>query len=206
MNSDRYRKQDRGGSAAYEAYFAGMDASVQQKIALTTAHFPTSGKVADMGCGSGRGTYDLACLYQDLQIVGVDVNPASTERARELYKRPNAEFVVGDISEMVFPTESLDGILDSSVLHHVTSFNGYDLNRVRRTLNNQVAQLKPGGVLIIRDFVIPDGPVEVYLDLPAGDGADNGQVKDLSTAALFQRFASDFRSSVNPAGPVPYEI
>src|SRR5215471_8423970 len=54
MNSDRYQKQDRGNKAAYEAYFAGMDASVQQKIALTAAHFPTSGKVADMGCGSGR--------------------------------------------------------------------------------------------------------------------------------------------------------
>ncbi|HKF59487.1 MAG TPA: class I SAM-dependent methyltransferase, partial [Blastocatellia bacterium] len=127
MNSDQYQKQDRGNKAAYEAYFAGMDASVQQKIALTTAHFPTSGKVADMGCGSGRGTYDLGCLYQDLEIVGVDVNPVSVERAAEMYTRPNVRFVAGDISDMVFPPESLDGILDSSVLHHVTSFNGYDL-------------------------------------------------------------------------------
>src|SRR5215467_9945785 len=201
MNSDRYRKQDRGGSAAYEAYFAGMDASVQQKIALTTAHFPTSGKVADMGCGSGRGTYDLACLYHDLDMTGVDVNPVSVKRAAELYERPNAHFVTGDISEMVFPPESLDGILDSSVLHHVTSFNSYDLDRVRKTLDNQVAQLKPGGVLIIRDFVIPDGPVEVYLDLPAADGEGQGPVKSLSTSALFRQFARDFRSSVHLNGP-----
>lgn len=62
--SGRYEKQHRGTQEAYEAYFAGMDASVQQKVALTTAHFPTRGRVADMGCGSGRGTYDLACLYQ----------------------------------------------------------------------------------------------------------------------------------------------
>ena len=206
MNSDRYQKQDRGNKAAYEAYFAGMDASVQQKIALTAAHFPTSGKVADMGCGSGRGTYDLGCLHEDLEMVGVDVNPVSVERAAEMYIRPNVRFVAGDISDMVFPPESLDGILDSSVLHHVTSFNGYDLNRVRMTLDNQVAQLKPGGVLIIRDFVIPDGPVEVYLDLPAADGEDQGPVKGLSTSALFRQFARDFRSSVNPSSPVPYQV
>jgi ubiquinone/menaquinone biosynthesis C-methylase UbiE len=206
MSSDQYKNQDRGTAAAYEAYFAGMDASVQQKIALTTAHFPTSGKVADMGCGSGRGTYDLACLYQDLELVGVDVNPVSVERASELYSRPNARFVVGDISEMVFPPESLDGILNSSVLHHVTSFNGYDLNRVRKTLDNQVAQLKAGGVLIIRDFVIPDGPDRVYLDLPATDGADHGPVKELSTSALFRQFAAGFRGSVNTNGPVTYSL
>jgi SAM-dependent methyltransferase len=206
MNPDQYLKQDRGNKAAYEAYFAGMDASVQQKIALTTAHFPTSGKIADMGCGSGRGTYDLGRLYQDLQVVGVDVNPVSVDRASEMYARPNVSFVAGDISDMVFPPQTLDGILDSSVLHHVTSFNGYDLNRVRKTLDNQVAQLKSGGVLIIRDFVIPDGPGQVYLDLSAADGQDSGPVKLLSTSALFRQFARDFRCSVNPGGPVPYQM
>src|SRR5262245_4489341 len=206
MDSDIYQRQDRGTRAAYEAYFAGMDASVQQKIALTTAHFPTSGKVADMGCGSGRGTYDLACLYQELELVGVDVNPVSVERAAELYSRPNARFVAGDISEMVFPQETLDGILDSSVLHHVTSFNSYDLNRVRKTLDNQVAQLRVGGVIIIRDFVIPDGPKQVHLDLPSTDGLEQGPVKELSTSALFLQFARGFRSSVNPSGPVPHQM
>src|SRR5262249_45596473 len=206
MDSDTYRKQDRGSRTAYEAYFSGMDASVQQKIALTTAHFPTSGKVADMGCGSGRGTYDLACLYHDLELVAMDVNPVSVERAAHLYARQNTRFVAGDITEMVFPPETLDGILDSSVLHHVTSFNSYDLDRVRKTLDNQVAQLKAGGVIIIRDFVIPDGPEQVFLDLPSNDGADNGPVKELSTSALFLQFARDFRSSVNMSEPVPYRM
>src|SRR5919199_5302864 len=138
----RYEKQHRGTQADYEAYFAGMDASMQQKVALTTAHFPVRGRIADMGSGSGRGTYDLACLYGGLQLVGVDINPVSVERAAREFRRPNLSYVEGDISEMVFPAESLDGVLDSSVLHHVTSFNDFDLGRVMRTLDNQVAQLK----------------------------------------------------------------
>ena len=171
---------------------------MQQKVALTTAHFPVRGRIADMGSGSGRGTFDLASLYDGLELVGVDVNPISVERASEKFQRANLSYVVGDISQMVFPANSLDGILDSSVLHHVTSFNNFDVNRVLTTLDNQVAQLKPGGVIIIRDFVIPDGPEQVLLDLPVTDG-------ELSTAALFEVFAREWRSSVNPDGPVPFE-
>jgi ubiquinone/menaquinone biosynthesis C-methylase UbiE len=193
-----YGKQHRGSAAAYESYFAGMDSSMQQKVALTTAHFPVRGRIADMGSGSGRGTFDLASLYHGLELVGVDVNPISVERAHEKFQRPNLSYVVGDISQMVFPANSLDGILDSSVLHHVTSFNNFDVKRVLTTLDNQVAQLKPGGVIIIRDFVIPDGPEQVFLDLPLTDG-------ELSTAGLFEVFAREWRSSVNPNGPVPYE-
>ncbi len=199
-----YAKQHRGGSAAYEAYFAGMDSSMQQKVALTTAHFPVRGRIADMGSGSGRGTFDLASLYHGLELVGVDINPISVERASEKFKRPNLSYVVGDISDMVFPASSLDGILDSSVLHHVTSFNNFEVSRVMLTLDNQVAQLKPGGVIIIRDFVIPDGPDHVYLDLPTTDGQDTGTIKELSTASLFGVFSQRWRSSVNPHGGVPF--
>jgi hypothetical protein len=38
-----YNKQHRGNHAAYKAYFAGMNSSMQQKVALTTAHFPVRG-------------------------------------------------------------------------------------------------------------------------------------------------------------------
>ena len=204
-HSAHYEKQHRGTQAAYEAYFAGMDSSMQQKVALTTAHFPVRGRIADMGSGSGRGTFDLASLYQGLELIGVDINPVSVERASTRFQRPNLSYTVGDISDMVFSAQSLDGILDSSVLHHVTSFNNFDVNRVLATFDNQVDQLKPGGVIIIRDFVIPDGPEKVYLDLPETDGFESGNTKELSTAALFELFAQNWRSSLNPHGPVPFK-
>ena len=203
--SGHYEKQHRGTQAAYEAYFKGMDASMQQKVALTTAHFPVRGRIADMGSGSGRGTYDLACLYAGLELVGVDINPVSVERAAREFRRPNLSYVVGDISRMVFEPESLDGILDSSVLHHVTSFNDFDVRCVFATLDSQVAQLKTGGVIIIRDFVIPEGPARVLLDLPAADGSEAGEVAELSTAALFERFAREWRGSVYGDAPVPFD-
>ena len=201
----KYDKQHRGNQAAYEAYFAGMNSSMQQKVALTTAHFPVRGRIADMGSGSGQGTYDLACLYHGLELVGIDINPVSVQLAADKFKRPNLSYEVGDISQMVFPTNSLDGILDSSVLHHVTSFNDFAVARVLETFDNQVAQLKTGGVIIVRDFVIPDGPQQVYLDLPQTDGKESGSKPELSSAALFEVFAQTWRSSVNPKGPVPFK-
>jgi len=202
--AEAYAGQHRGDADHYATYYAGMDASMQQKVALTTAHFPSRGRVADMGSGSGRGTYDLACLYAGLELVGVDINPVSVERATASYQRSNLRYVVGDIADPVFEPESLDGVLDSSVLHHVTSFNDFSLARLEQCLDNQVRALRTGGVIIIRDFVIPEGPEQVYLDLPETEGAAEGPIPGLSTAALFERFARDFRCSVNRDGPVPY--
>lgn len=202
---NEYAKQDRGELSEYEEYFAGMDASMQQKIALTTAHFPTSGRVADMGSGSGSGTFDLARLYRGLELVGVDINPVTVEYSRGHYKAENLRYETGDIADMVFPPESLDGILDSSVLHHVTSFNGFDNSQIARTLRNQVTQLRSGGVLIIRDFVVPDESEKtVFIDLPTTDGENAGSIPELSSAALFEVFARDFRSSRNSDEPVAH--
>lgn len=203
---NKYAKQDRGNLSEYEEYFAGMDASMQQKIALTTAHFPSRGRIADMGSGSGSGTFDLAKLYKNLELVGVDINPKTVEYSREHYTAENLKFEVGDIAENVFAENVLDGILDSSVLHHVTSFNNFDVSQIAKTLKNQVAQLKTGGILIIRDFVIPDEAEKiVFLDLPTDDGKVSGEIAELSTAALFEVFARDFRSCLNFDAPVFYK-
>lgn len=203
---NKYAKQDRGNLSEYEEYFAGMDASMQQKIALTTAHFPSRGRIADMGSGSGSGTFDLARLYRDLELVGVDINPVTVEYSQNHYQAKNLTFAVGDIADKVFPNESLDGILDSSVLHHVTSFNNFEAAQITKTLQNQVAQLRAGGVLIIRDFVVPDEAEKiVFLDLPTGDGKASGEIAELSSAALFEVFARDFRSSLNLNEGVSYQ-
>lgn len=198
-----YSKQHRGDDSAYASYFAGMDSSMQQKVAYTTAHFPTAGVVADMGSGSGLGTYQLARLHPGLHLVGVDINPVSIGLSREHYQLPNLEFREGDIGAMLFAPGSLDGILDSSVFHHLTSFNGFSVEPVRAALAAQVAQLRPGGVIVIRDFVIGRGPEMVLLDLPDDDGGAGDSIAGLSTAALFEVFARSFRSSVNPDWGVP---
>jgi len=195
---DDYGKQDRGGADAYAAYLAGMDASMRQKVALTAAHLLSEGDVADMGMGSGTGSATLAALYPSLSVVGVDINPTMVELAAARYRLPNLRFAAGDIAEPCFEAETMEAILDSSVLHHVTTFNGYDRAAAARALAVQAAQLSPYGVLIVRDFLDP-GLAPCWLDLPTDDGEGDG-LETCSTAALFDRFSKEFRVLREDAG------
>ena len=52
--------------------------------------------------------------------------------AQEKFKLPNLAFVVGDAAEPLFADDPLDGILSSSTLHHVYTFNGYSRNHKPR--------------------------------------------------------------------------
>ncbi len=193
MSGSPYGAQLRGNLDAYRRYLAGMNTSMRQKVALTAAHLLCEGRVADMGMGSGAGSYALAALYPNLDVIGVDVSETMVELARETHRLPNLSFEVGDIATPVFPHQSLDGLFNSSVLHHVTSFNGYDHDAAARALEVQVEQLKSGGSLIVRDFVAPPAG-DVLLDLPSDNGDDGDDPATCSTAALFRRFGGEFRS------------
>lgn len=189
----QYQSQDRGEVSAYQRYLNGMDASMRQKVALTAAHFLCEGEVADMGMGSGTGTEALAKLYPRLSVTGVDINPTMVELANQRYQSDNLRFVSGDIAKKVLPENSLDGILSSSVLHHVTSFNDYDKDQATRAITAQVAQLKEHGVIIIRDFLAPPAG-NVWLELPDNDGDNSDNPETCSTATLFLRFSREFRA------------
>lgn len=188
-----YSKQGRGDLGAYTRYLAGMDATMRQKVALTAAFLLGRGHVADMGMGSGAGSHALAALYPRLTVTGVDVNPTMVALAEQRYALPNLRFRAGDIAAPLFPPASLDGIFDSSVLHHVTSFGGYDYDNAGRCLAVQAEALGDHGMLVVRDFVDP-GRGEVLLDVPADDGDDSDDPRTCSTAALLRRTARELRS------------
>lgn len=196
----KYDKQARGGSSAYAEYFGGMDKSMAQKVAYVSAYLPTRGILADMGSGSGKGSYDLARLFTDLHIVGVDIAKEATQYAAQTHKLPNLEFKQGDIAEENFPESSLDAIVNSSVLHHVTSFNNFQLQKIYRLLDNQTRSLKEGGVLVIRDFVAPDSDKEVLLELPQSDG----YTEKISTAELFEKFCRTFKCAAYRNSNIPF--
>lgn len=184
--------QHRGTPDAYDRYLKAMDGSMRQKVALTAAHLPGLGCVADMGMGSGSGTHAIAALYPDLSVVGIDLDPTMVSRAGKTHVLDNLTFALGDIGAAVFPDESLDGLLDSSVLHPVTSFAGYDAGAAAKALQAQTRQLRRGGVLSVRDFVAPD-PGRVWLDVRSTDGDDGDDPRTCSTARLLERFSRDFR-------------
>jgi SAM-dependent methyltransferase len=171
-----------------------MDRTMRQKLDFVGAHFllDPGSRVADMGCGSGSGTYELALLNPAIEVIGVDINPESVRFATEKYRLPNLRFMVGDAAEPVFADDPLDGILSSSTLHHVYTFNGYSRAAVRKGIASHLACLRDNGVFVLRDFVSPSRDGYILLELP--DQASGGDaIAELSDADLLVAFASTAR-------------
>lgn len=187
-----------------DKYVAGMEKSSLQKAAYAALARP--GQIVDLGTGSGIAARDLAVLFPTSKVIGIDLDPSMVRYAQEHYDLQNLRYALGNAEAKNFADDSLDTIFMSSTAHHLTSYGTgtFDVQHVRNSIAAAHAQLKPGGLFILRDFLIPDGPKYVVLDLPATDGSNAGTPKELSSAALFEKFARDFRSSLHPKGGVPY--
>ena len=176
------------------SYTAGMERSSLQKAALGSMGHP--GHIVDLGTGSGISAHDLARLFPDSSVIGVDLDPNMVRLATSRYKADNLAYTVGNAEQPIFGTNSVDTIFMSSTAHHLTSYGSgkFDITHVINAIRSAHQQLKIGGTFILRDFVISEGPKSVILEIPILDG----------TAELFEKFAKDFRSSQHIASGVPY--
>jgi SAM-dependent methyltransferase len=190
----RYHAQHRGDAANYASYYAGMDKTMRQKLAFVGAHFllDAGSRIADMGCGSGSGSYQLALLNPQIHVIGVDISPESIRFAGERYKLPNLQFMVGDAAQPLFVGRPLDGILSSSTLHHVYTFSGYSHDAVRAALASHLQCLRENGIFVLRDFVNPAKDAHVLLELPDTPSRGNA-VAELADADLLKLFARTAR-------------
>ena len=199
-------------SRSLESYYQWMNASMATKVWPTMVHLLGSpwAKIIDMGTWSGDAAWTYANIFGESHIIGVDINPDSIDHCRETFQtQDNLEFVEGDIEKMIFPEGSIDAILNSSTLHHVSSFNNYSAEHIKTSIRNQIRQLKDNGMLIIRDFLGPDNNPEIIIELSnekqecPDEVWCNHEYCGYSDAELFEIFSKTSRSlSKNPGFPI----
>ena len=105
-------------------------------------------RVLDAGCGYGRNLVHL--LRERCEVFALDANPEGVEHVRQLSASlqtglPPANFQVGPIEQMPFPSEFADVVLCNSVLHFAR-----DEDHFRAMLAELWRVLKPGGMLFCR--------------------------------------------------------
>ncbi len=191
----------------YTSYYQGMGAAMQEKVARGIAHFPhTEGTLLDIGFGEGESSAHFASLYPGNRIIGVELDPKSVLHAQGKYSANNLLFIHSDILELRGLQGGIDGIFECSAGHHLTSFGTppFDLSNIDRLRDKQVMLLRDGGILVIRDFVMPDGPNEVEIEIPNNDKGVGEGFEALSTTELFHYFAANFRSSQHLTSGVPF--
>ena len=111
-----------------------------------------------MGMGSGAGSHALAALYPRARGDRRRHRPDHGRAwPRQRFALPEPELPRSATSpRAVFPPGSLDGIFDSSVLHHVTSFGGYGTTHAARGAGGAGRpSSRDYGVLVVRDFLDP---------------------------------------------------
>jgi len=119
--------------------FSGSRLDPGTRVLLGLAdHFPTSGKVLDLGCGWGPIGISIARLAPETQVIGVDVNQRSLGLA-------NANAELAGITNF---TAVLEGELDSSQrFDHIWSNPPIRIGKdnLHKLLDRYLALLKPGG-------------------------------------------------------------
>jgi SAM-dependent methyltransferase len=68
------------------------------------------GIILDLGCSSGLTTQEIARIYQDSSVIGIDINPEKIQEARSLNENPNINFVIADGYNMPFPDSAFNGV------------------------------------------------------------------------------------------------
>jgi SAM-dependent methyltransferase len=110
------------------------------------------GRILDVGCGPGVGTIDLANLFPNASVVGLDIGEAvleaATDRAAAENLSDRVSFLRADFDQdLTGQVEAIDMVFASMSLHH-TEDPGAAVGRVCQTL-------VPGGRLVMAEFGRP---------------------------------------------------
>jgi cyclopropane fatty-acyl-phospholipid synthase-like methyltransferase len=127
--------------------------------------------VLDLGCGTGTN-----CIYlarHGWEVAGVDFSILAIRRARRKARRAGVDcrFYRGDVTDLVFLTDSFDLALDIGCLHSLPS-EGWE-----RYAAGVARLVLPGGLYLLYAFT-------PRLDRPTPRGVAPEEVRSLFTSAF----------------------
>jgi ubiquinone/menaquinone biosynthesis C-methylase UbiE len=185
-----------------ESYTGRMDAATISK-AETLLHYFANIKnnmlIVDAGSGTGKVAESILTKLQQsdkkIKMIAVDI----THKYRNISPYiQEITWLIADAAQQNFAANSVDIKYFSTSAHEIISFGGGP-QRMITALKNTLTELKPGGQIIIRDFVKPSNK-QVLMQIRQNDGQDFDSIKNnkkidysrLSTMALFQCFHREF--------------
>ena len=151
-----------------ETYLANMLEEVpayrelQDQTAAATAGL-TVRDMLELGIGTGETARRVLAEHPGARLVAIDSSPEMLERARAAF--PEADLGLARLEDPL-PEGPFDLVYSALAVHHLDGAG-------KRGLFGRVAEvLKPGGVFVLADVVVPEDPADVVtpidweVDLP----------------------------------------
>lgn len=135
-------------------------------------------RVADLGCGTGYGTRELAQVAA--LAVGIDLSPEAIAYARSVGPHPRLHYLVADARSLPFPDATFDLVVAFELIEHLADWSEL-LREARRVLT-------PHGQVIVST---PNRPVYAEFRAAAGPNPFHHREFDLE----------EFRSALNEYFP-----
>jgi demethylmenaquinone methyltransferase/2-methoxy-6-polyprenyl-1,4-benzoquinol methylase/phosphoethanolamine N-methyltransferase len=128
-------------------------AGMLRRMTVDNAQIQPGDSVLDVGCGTGEVALLAKTSTKAGKVFGIDPAPEmiTVARSKAARKKLDVDFRVGMIEALPFPDASMDVVTSSLMMHHLTE----DLQV--RGLAEVYRVLKPGGRLLIADFMQPTG-------------------------------------------------
>lgn len=130
------------------------DVSEDYEAYTMRKHFAGRSGLRMLSIGSGVSSHEMkfAAFPAFESVACIDLVPGLLDKARQKAEGlglANMEFICGDIRELPLDPNHYDVILFHASLHHMSDVEGLLSTRIKRWL-------KPGGTLLINEYVGPD--------------------------------------------------
>jgi sterol 24-C-methyltransferase len=144
------------GNKHYGYFPRGKRIGLKQAVRLMSEevgkelNLPAGAKILDAGCGEGPVAFHLAERYGH-EVTGIDVLKVNIDIAnnkKQALGLKNPEFMVADFSDTGLPSNHFDGVVILEALVHSPDY--------KKTLKEVYRILKPGGVFVTHNYVMPD--------------------------------------------------
>jgi demethylmenaquinone methyltransferase/2-methoxy-6-polyprenyl-1,4-benzoquinol methylase len=123
-----------------------------RRYAMERASLPTSGRLLDIGSGTGKLALEGARQYPSTQIIAADLTIPMIELGRSRNPESGLNWIASETTTLPFPTNAFDAV--------VSAFLVRNLSDVHQGLTEQYRVLKPGGKIAILDTTPkPSGPL-----------------------------------------------
>jgi ubiquinone/menaquinone biosynthesis C-methylase UbiE len=129
----------------------GMREDVFKRYLVEHAHLAVGQKVLDLGCGTGTLTIQIKRFLPQIELFGLDGDPAVLQIARQKAEAAGVEirWEEGLAYELPYPTGSFDRVISCLMIHHLTAPNKL------KAFQEVFRILKPGGEFHLLDFGKP---------------------------------------------------